>query len=153
MTIEYPPARRPLTATLLAIVVVAVVAGVVNALLAAVGLAMGLGNASTIGLQPIAYLSLTLVAAIAGAVGWRIIDRSTRRPSGVMRWLVPTVLVVSFVPDLIVGASAGTMGGWGYAVVLMAMHVATIAVAIVTFLRVLPLHDAARATRRTPAVR
>jgi hypothetical protein len=153
MTIESPPARRPLTATLLAIAVVTVVASIANALIAAVGLAMGLGSATTIGLQPMAYISLTIVAAVAGAVGWRIIDRSTQRPSRVMRWLVPAVLVVSFVPDLIVGASAGTMSGWAYAVVLMAMHVATIAIAILTFQRLLPLGDRARTIRPTAAVR
>jgi hypothetical protein len=35
----------------------------------------------------------------------------------------------------------------------MAMHVATIAVAIVTFQRLLPLHDRARAIHPTAAVR
>jgi hypothetical protein len=153
MTIESPSARRPLTATLLAVVVVTVVASVANALIAAVGLAMGLASATTIGLQPMAYISLTLMAAVAGAVGWRIIDRSACRPSRVMRWLVPTVLAVSFVPDLIIGASAGTTSGWGYAVVLMAMHVATIVIAIVSFQRLLPLHDRARAISPAAAVR
>lgn len=153
MTTESQPDRRPLTAMLLSVVVVTIVASLANALLAAIGLAMGLGSASTIGLQPMAYITLTLVAAIAGAVGWRIIDRSARHPSRVTRWLVPTVLVVSFVPDLIVGASAGSADGWGYAVVLMAMHVVTIAIAIVTFGRFMPLHDGARANRPAPAVR
>jgi hypothetical protein len=58
---------------------------------------------------------------------------------------VPTVLVVSFVPDVVVGAMAGNAEGWAYAAVLMAMHVATVAVAIVTFRRLMPLPD------RTPA--
>lgn len=140
-TTERP--RRPLTAVLLSIIIVVVGAGVANAVLAAIGLAAGLGSPSTIGLQPIAYVTLTVVAAIGGAVGWRIVSRAATRPSRVMRWLVPTVLVVSFVPDFLVGATAGTAGGWGYAAVLMAMHVATVIVAIATFRRLMPLPDRA----------
>lgn len=133
--------RRPLSAVLLSIVVVVVGAGAANALLAAIGLAAGLGGPSAIGLVPIAYLSLTVVAAVGGAVGWWLIARSARRPSRVMRRLVPTVLVVSFVPDVLVGAMAGNAEGWAYAAVLMAMHVATVAVAILTFRRLMPLPD------------
>jgi hypothetical protein len=56
----------PTAAVPLSIAIVAVFAGAVNALLALVGSSMG---ADGPGLQPIAYLSLTIIAAIAGAIG------------------------------------------------------------------------------------
>lgn len=129
---------RPTVTVPLSIAIVAVFAGAVNALLALVGTAIG---ASGPGLQPVAYLSLTVVAAIGGAVGWHLVDRFAKRPSRVMRWLVPSFLAVSFVPDILIGATTGTGDGWLYATILMIMHVTTITIAILTYRRVMPLSD------------
>lgn len=60
-----------------------------------------------------------------------------------MRWLVPAFLAVSFIPDILVGASTGTSEGWLYSGILMLMHVATVAIAILTYRRVMPLSDRA----------
>jgi len=51
-----------------------------------------------------AYSFLTVVGVVAGLVGWLLIRR-TARAATTLRWLVPTVLVVSLVPDLMVGFS------------------------------------------------
>lgn len=129
---------RPTAAVPLSIAIVALLASAINALLAIAGSSIG---ASGPGLQPIAYLSLTVVAAIGGAVGWHLIDRFAERPSRVMIWLVPSFLVLSFVPDILIGATGGTGAGWLSATVLMLMHVATITIAILTYRRLMPLSD------------
>ncbi|PJJ70874.1 hypothetical protein CLV46_0403 [Diaminobutyricimonas aerilata] len=129
---------RPPVAVPLAIAVVAVLASALNALLALAGTSIG---ARGPGLQPIPFLSLTVLAAVGGAVGWHLVDRIAKRPSRVMRWLVPSFLAVSFLPDIFIGIAAGTGDGWVYAAVLMCMHVTTITVAVLTYRRLMPLKD------------
>jgi hypothetical protein len=138
MSTTLPRTYSPTVAVSLSIAIVAVLASAVNALLALVGSSTGASGAA---LQPIAYLSLTVVAAIGGAVGWHLVDRFAKRPSRVMRWLVPSFLAVSFVPDILIGVTTGTGDGWLYAAVLMIMHVATITIAILTYRRLMPLSD------------
>jgi hypothetical protein len=128
----------PTVAVPLSIAIVAVFAGAVNALLALVGSTSG---ADGPGLQPIAYLSLTVIAAIGGAIGWHLINRSARRPSRVMRWLIPSFLAVSLIPDILIGITTATGNGWLYATVLMIMHVTTITIAILAYRRLMPLTD------------
>lgn len=138
MSTTLPRTYSPTVAVPLSIAIVAVLASAVNAVLALVGSAVG---ATGPGLQPIAYLSLTVVAAIGGAVGWHLIDRFAKRPRRVMRWLVPSFLAVSFLPDILIGVTTGTGDGWLYAAVLMSMHVITITIAILTYRRLMPLSD------------
>ena len=138
MSTTLPRTYSPTVAVPLSIAIVAVLASAVNAVLALVGSAVG---ATGPGLQPIAYLSLTVVAAIGGAVGWHLIDRFAKRPRRVMRWLVPSFLAMSFVPDILIGVTTGTGDGWLYAAVLMSMHVITITIAILTYRRLMPLSD------------
>lgn len=138
MSTTLPRTHRPTVTVPLSIATVAVLAGAINALLAVLGSSIG---ASGPGLQPIAYLSLTVVAAIGGAIGWHLVDRFAQRPSRVMTWLVPSFLAVSFVPDILIGVTSGTGAGWLYASVLMIMHVATITIAILTYRRLMPLSD------------
>ena len=130
------PTYRTGTAIAVSAALVALVGSLVNALIA-LG-AVALGAPAEGGLQPMAYITFTVVAAIAGAVGWHIINRYARRPAQVMRWLVPAFLIVSFVPDIPVGLALG----WLTAGALMLMHVATIVVAVVVYRRLLPLRAA-----------
>lgn len=146
MSTTLPRTYSPTVAVPLSIAIVAVLASAVNAVLALVGSAVlalvgSAVGATGPGLQPIAYLSLTVVAAIGGAVGWHLIDRFAKRPRRVMRWLVPSFLAVSFVPDILIGVTTGTGDGWLYAAVLMSMHVITITIAILTYRRLMPLSD------------
>jgi len=126
---------RPLTAMGLSAGVVAVAASLVNALVAVV--AVGLGATAAGGLLPQAYITFTVVAAIAGAAGWHLINRYARRPERIITWLVPTFLVVSFIPDVAVGLDLG----WLTAGALMVMHVTTIAIAVIAYRRFMPLRD------------
>lgn len=133
MTTITQPGYRARTAITYSALIVAVAASTVNALIA-LG-ATALGAESTGGLQPIAYISFTVIAAIAGAAGWHIVNRRAARPAKVMRWLVPAFLVVSFIPDIAVGVAMG----WLVAGALMLMHVATITIAVLTYRRFMPL--------------
>lgn len=133
MTTVTKPAYKAGTTIPLSAVIVAVAASLVNALIA-FG-AIGLGADVAGGLQPMSYIAFTVIASIAGAFGWHIINRYARRPARVMRWLVPVFLVVSFIPDVFVGISMG----WLMAGALMLMHIATITIAVLTYRRLMPL--------------
>jgi len=140
-TFDYrPPSAIPLSA-----VIVAASAAIVNAGIAVAGGAMGV-DSSLPGVQPIAYLTLTVVAAIAGAVGWHLVNRLARRPSRVLRWLVPTFLALSFIPDILMGV----LFGWPYAITLACMHVATLAIGVAVYRRVLPLRDRTESSNKLP---
>jgi len=135
MTTITKPDYRARTAIMLSALIVALAAGIVNALIALGAVALGAEVAG--GLQPVAYLAFTVIAAIAGAAGWHMINRFTRRPASIMRWLVPAFLAVSFIPDIAVGVTMG----WLAAGSLMLMHVATISIAVVIYRRLMPLRS------------
>jgi hypothetical protein len=91
-------------------------------------------------LQPGAYMFLTVVGVLAGAAGWAAVRRWSRRPAAVLRLLVPIVVVVSLVPDVALLFTDSQPHTSGLAVVaLMVMHVATAAVAVPVFAKVLPV--------------
>lgn len=127
------PDYRARTAIAFSAAIVAVAASAVNAVIAVGAVALGAEVAG--GLQPIAYISLTVIAAIVGAIGWHLINRYTPRPVVVMRWLVPAFLVVSLIPTIPVGL----VMGWLVAGALMLMHVATIVIAVLAYRRFMPL--------------
>lgn len=135
MTTVQSRTYRPLTTIALSASIVAVVASVVNALIALS--AVGLGATAAGGLLPQAYISFTVIAAIAGAAGWHLINRYTRRPERIMTWLIPAFLVVSFIPDVGVGLTLG----WLTAGALMVMHITTIAIAVISYRRFMPLYQ------------
>ena len=121
----------------LAGVVAAVIALVANTVVAQVALAAGASDDFT-PLTPGAYGFFTVVGVIAGLVGWLLIRR-TSNAAAILRWLVPTVLVVSLVPDVLVGFSDQAGVSWGAVFALMVMHVIVTVVAVATFTRLLPL--------------
>jgi hypothetical protein len=89
-----------------------------------------------------AYASLTVIGIAAGAGGWALIRGRSGRPRRRLRVLVPVVLLVSLAPDLAVGATGKLAGSsWGAVAALMSMHIVVAAVAVATYLRVLPLPD------------
>jgi hypothetical protein len=120
------PAVR--TVPLLARLGVAVVAAaVVNTLIAMVAGALD-GGGIAMGLTPGTYLPATLVGVVVGAVGWALLRRSA---PGALRVVVPTVLAVTWIPDLLLlsmGATAANVVG------LMLMHTA-VATAVVLAMR------------------
>lgn len=129
------PDYRVRTAVPFSALIVAVVASAANTLITLGAVALGAEVVG--GLQPIAYITFTIIAAIAGAAGWHIINRRAGRPARVMRWLVPAFLAVSFIPDIVVGVGLG----WLVAGALMLMHAATITIAVLTYRRLMPLRS------------
>jgi len=118
-----------------------VVASIANAVIALVARAAG-ASADFQPLQLGAYVTFTVLGILLGAVGWAVIRRRSTNPRALLSWLVPTVLVVSFIPDLMMFVSdytpnANTAGIIG----LLLMHVAVAAVAVATYRRALPLRD------------
>ena len=120
----------------LAGLVAAVVALVGNTLVAQIALAAGASEDFT-PLTPGAYGFFTVVGVIAGLVGWLLIRRRANAKA-TLRWLVPAVLIVSLIPDILVGFSDREGVSWGAVVALMVMHLVVTAAAVVSFSRWMP---------------
>lgn len=90
-------------------------------------------------LTPAPILMWTIVGALLGAVGWRLIVNTSARSSALLTTLVPTVLVLSLIPDVALLATDSTPGQTTTGVVaLMIMHVATAAVAVSAYRKTMP---------------
>ena len=87
-------------------------------------------------LQQPAFAVFTFVGVVVGSIGWSVVRRRATQPRAVLRWLVPVTLLVLFVPDILLGLGREP---WSTVVSLLVMHVAMAAVAVVTYLRALPL--------------
>lgn len=75
--------------------------------------------------------TFTLIGVLAGWLGWYLVQRHTSQPAQVLRWLVPVVGVLSFIPDIALGVLKFIPGtNWPGAIGLMAMHLVVIAVAV-----------------------
>ena len=125
--------RGPLAVAggLLAAIVLAVAADTVIAQLA---LAAGAPD----DFQPLkapSYIFLTTVGILAGALGWSIVRKVSNDPRSLVRWLVPTLVLVSFVPDFLLYGDGGATGVGA----LLLMHVTVAAAAVVAYRKVMPL--------------
>lgn len=136
MTVS-PIARRRGGRTRLRTVVILVVATIiaiaVNAAIAAVALATG----ATAGYGPLtfpAYALFTVLGIGAGWAGWVLVHRRARDPRRTLLVLVPTLTVLSFVPDVLLLAFGFIPGTTATAVIaLMLMHLVVVAVAVSAF--------------------
>ncbi|MFD4876572.1 DUF6069 family protein [Streptomyces sp. NPDC058420] len=125
--------RGPLAVAggLLAAIVLAVAADTVIAQLA---LAAGAPD----DFQPLkapSYIFLTTVGILAGALGWSIVRKVSNDPQALVRWLVPTLVLVSFVPDFLLYGDGGATGVGA----LLLMHVTVATAAVVAYRKVMPL--------------
>lgn len=131
------PARRSeLKATLTAIGVAAV-PGIVSCLvIAAIAAAAGVPrDFEALWSSP----ALVIAGVTAGALGWNIVRQRSANPRRLLSRLVPAVLVLSFIPDIVVGATkALPHTTWGGVVALMLMHLAVAACAVASYGRFLP---------------
>ncbi|MEJ2862089.1 DUF6069 family protein [Actinomycetospora flava] len=125
-----PPAAPPASIAL-AVLIAVVVAAVVNTL---IGLLVGVIEGT--GYNPTFAIVYSVVGILIGFVGWVVIRRFVPRPAAVLRWVVPIVVVLSFIPDLYLLT-------FGMSVLLvvafMVMHVVCALVAVPAFRRVLPV--------------
>ncbi|WP_375426287.1 DUF6069 family protein [uncultured Friedmanniella sp.] len=119
-----------------AVVVNVVVSTLVAFLIGRLAIALGV-PAGTMQYQLPALLVIILLASVIGAAGWSIVRRRARHPRGLIRVLAPVVLVVSLVPDVLLGV--GGVATWGAVAGLMVMHVAVAALTVTVFSRLLPL--------------
>lgn len=119
-----PPARL---ATRYRLGIAAVAAAVVNTVLALAAGALDHGGIG-MGLSPAMYLPATLAGILAGAAGWTLLARRAPRA---LRYVVPAVLVLSWIPDLsllAIGATAANVVG------LMLMHTVVTAAVVTAML-------------------
>lgn len=86
-------------------------------------------------LDPGAYIFLTAVGVIAGAFGWGVVRSTSKNPAALLRWLVPAVVVASFIPDFFLLEEGGVVG----VAALLLMHVTVAVVAVPTYRVVMPL--------------
>lgn len=90
--------------------------------------------------NPSAYIFFTVLGVIGGLIGWLVIRRRANNPAAVLRVLVPGVVLLSLVPDILLGLNKSMPGTtWAGVIGLMAMHLAVAAAAVPTFAKFLPL--------------
>jgi hypothetical protein len=129
----------------------ALVASVVASLIVELVIAHGAGAYSDF--QPLTLGGLigpTVLGLLTAVVVWELVRRRAGDPVAVMRRLVPIVVVLSWVPDVVLGAThreATTQVAhttWGEVAALMVMHLFVAAIGLGMFSWLLPL-------RRRPA--
>ena len=136
-TTAHTAPRTKASTVLLAGLVAVILALVGNTIVAQVARAAGASES----FQPLtfaAYSFFTVIGVVAGLIGWLLIRR-TSNAAGTLRWLVPTVLVLSLVPDVLLGFSDRPGVSWVAVAALMVMHVVVTVAAVSTFSRLLPV--------------
>ncbi len=140
------PARRSEPKATLIAIGVAALAGIVACLIiATVAKAAGVPGS----FAPLStYPALVVVGVIAGALGWNMVRHRSPDPHRTLTWLVPVVLVLSFIPDLVVGATRVLPHTtWGGVAALMLMHLAVTAAAVASYRHFLPASSAGALAR------
>lgn len=91
--------------------------------------------------QPLSsYPTLVVIGVVAGALGWNLVRHRSADPRRALTRLVPVVLVVSFIPDVLVGVTKSfAHTTWGGVAALMIMHIAVAAAAVASYLYFLPV--------------
>jgi uncharacterized protein DUF6069 len=132
------PTRIALPTALVASVVASLI---VELIIAAI--AHGAGAYSDF--QPLTFGGLigpTVLGLLTAVVVWELVRRRAGDPVAVMRRLVPIVVVLSWVPDVALGAThreAHTT--WGEVAALMVMHLFVAAIGVGLFSQLLPLRS------------
>jgi len=137
-----PPVRRlPAAAALPAAIICAVAAGdLASYAISAIAHAAGVSHAFS-PLQPATFTALIVAAVLAGGVGWQLVRARATRPEDLLPRLVAAVLLLSFIPDLLLGISKGLGATWGGVAALLCMHVAVAAAAVTSYSLFLPVRD------------
>ncbi len=90
-------------------------------------------------LNPAVYGPLTVLGAIAGAIGWHLVVARSRNATRVLRLLVPTVLLLSLIPDVLLLLTKSQPGTTTAGVLaLMLMHLGVAAAAVPAYRRYTP---------------
>lgn len=86
-------------------------------------------------LEPSAYIGLTTLGVLAGAVGWAVVRRFAKDPGRLLGRLAPAVVVVSFVPDFFLFDEGGATG----VAALLVMHVVVAVIAVKAYRTGMPV--------------
>ncbi len=135
------PARPAFSAStaLKAGAVAGVAAAVVNVVVSAVARGPLGASDQFAPLTPGPIVMWTILGAIIGAVGWRLIVTKKDDSRALLAKLVPTVLVLSFIPDLALLATDTMPGQTTTGVLaLMVMHVLTAVIAVTAYRKAMP---------------
>jgi hypothetical protein len=90
-------------------------------------------------LTPGPIVMWTIIGALIGAVGWYLIVNTSARSRALLNTLVPTVVVLSLIPDVTLLATDSTPGQTTAGVVaLMVMHVVTAAIVVTAYRKAMP---------------
>ena len=90
-------------------------------------------------LTPGPIVMWTMIGAVIGAVGWRLIVNRSARSRALLTTLVPAVVVLSLVPDVALLATDSTPGQTTAGVLaLMVMHVVTAVIAVTAYRKAMP---------------
>ncbi|MEV5493475.1 prolipoprotein diacylglyceryl transferase family protein [Streptomyces bobili] len=109
----------------------------VNALTAVVVHALGAPDGFS-RLVPSRYVFVTALGVLGGSVGWSLVRGFSCDPERLLRRLLPSVVVLSFVPDFFLFGEGEVTG----VVALLVMRVAVAAIAVPTCRGVMPLSSA-----------
>ena len=145
MTATTAPSTSAPQRVLLAASVAAVGASIVNVGIALAAPALGVPLLPQ--LMPAGVVAVTVVAAVTGAIGWQLVRRRAADPRRLLTRLVPTVLAVSFVPDVALGIATASGTGPAPVLALALMHVTTIVIAIAAYALLLPVRPQDRIAR------
>jgi hypothetical protein len=135
------PTRIALPTALVASVVASLI---VELIIAAI--AHGAGAYSDF--QPLTFSGLlppTVLGLVIAVVVWALVRHRAGDPVAVMRRLVPIVVALSWVPDVVLGATHKEANRlvvhttWGEVAALMVMHLFVAAIGVGLFSRLLPL--------------
>ncbi len=129
----------PTVPTVRAIASATAVAGllsiIANAVISQLAQAGGADPVAAPGLTAPAYALFTVVGVLVGAIGWNVIRTRAARPSALLRWLVPTVVAISLVPNVLIGFVVGALA----AAALGLMHIAIAVIAVPVYRWFMPL--------------
>jgi hypothetical protein len=136
------PTRRSdvsLTTALRTGAVAGVIAAVTNLVISAIARGPLGASGDFVPLTPGPIVMWTIIGAIIGALGWRLIVTTSAHSRTLLNTLVPTVLVLSLIPDVALLVTDSTAGQTTAGVVaLMVMHIVTAVIAVTAYRKAMP---------------
>lgn len=119
--------------------VAGVIAAVTNLVISAIARGPLGASDDFVPLTPGPIVVWTILGAILGAVGWRLIVYTTAHSRALLNMLVPTVLVLSLIPDVALLATDSVAEQTTAGVVaLMVMHAVTAVIAVTAYRKAMP---------------
>ena len=119
--------------------VAGVLAAVVNVVISAVARSAFDVSSDFQPLTPGPIVMWTILGALIGAAGWRLFVNRSADSRALLNKLVPTVVVLSFIPDVVLLATDAMPGTTTAAVLsLMFMHLVTAVIVVTAYRRSMP---------------